>query len=38
MNALTDPKAISRCPTEAIVWLEGQQFAESQFELEKKSV
>jgi len=37
-NALTDPKAISRCPTEAIVWLEGQQFKESSFELEKKVV
>ena len=28
-NALTDPKAISRCPTGAIVWLEGQQFEEN---------
>jgi electron transport complex protein RnfB len=37
-NELTDPKAISRCPTEAIVWVEGQQFAESSFELEKKVV
>src|SRR5210317_1371414 len=38
MNELTDPKAISRCPTEAIVWVEGQQFAESSVELEKKAV
>src|SRR5210317_1791590 len=38
MNELTDPKAISRCPTEAIVWVEGQQFAESSVELEKKVV
>ena len=37
-NALTDPKAISRCPTGAIVWVEGQQFQESSFELEKKAV
>lgn len=37
-NALTDPKAIARCPTEAIVWLEGQQFAQSSFELERKVV
>ncbi len=37
-NSLTDPKAISRCPTEAIVWLEGQQFQESSIELEKKVV
>jgi electron transport complex protein RnfB len=37
-NALTDPKAISRCPTGAIVWVEGQQFKESSFELEKRVV
>ncbi len=37
-NALTDPKAISRCPTGAIVWVEGQQFKESSIELEKKVV
>jgi len=37
-NALADPKAISRCPTGAIVWVEGQQFVESSFELEKKVV
>lgn len=34
-NELTDPKAISRCPTGAIVWVEGQQFVDS-VELEKK--
>ena len=28
-NSLTDPKAISRCETGAIVWVEGQQFEES---------
>ncbi|MGA9574932.1 MAG: RnfABCDGE type electron transport complex subunit B [Lysobacterales bacterium] len=37
-NELTDPKAVSRCPTGAIVWVEGQQFAESLVELEKKVV
>jgi len=37
-NELTDPKATSRCPTGAIVWVEGQQFAESLVELEKKVV
>jgi len=37
-NELTDPKAISRCPTKAIVWVEGQQFVESLIELEKKVV
>ena len=37
-NELTDPKAISRCPTKAIVWVEGQQFEESLVELEKKVV
>ena len=37
-NELTDPKAISRCPTKAIVWVEGQQFKESLLELEKKVV
>ena len=37
-NELTDPKAISRCPTKAIVWVEGQQFVESSIELEKKVV
>ncbi|MCW8926846.1 MAG: RnfABCDGE type electron transport complex subunit B [Xanthomonadales bacterium] len=34
-NELTDPKAIERCPTGAIVWVEGQQFVDS-VELEKK--
>ena len=28
-NELADPKATERCPTGAIVWLEGQQFADS---------
>jgi len=37
-NALTDPKATERCPTGAIVWVEGQQFPESFVELEKKVV
>jgi len=37
-NELTSPKAIERCPTGAIVWIEGQQFKESLVELEKKVV
>ena len=37
-NELTDPKAIERCPTEAIVWVEGQQFSEKSNELEMKVV
>ena len=37
-NELTSPKAIERCPTAAIVWVEGQQFKESLIELEKKVV
>ena len=37
-NELTSPKAIERCPTGAIVWVEGQQFAESLVEMEKKVV
>ena len=37
-NELADPKAISRCPTGAIVWVEGQQFADSSPELEMKVV
>lgn len=37
-NELTDPKAISRCPTGAIVWVEDQQFVESSPELEMKVV
>ena len=32
MNDLTDPVAVKRCPTDAIVWLEG----ENQFELSKE--
>jgi hypothetical protein len=37
-NALADRKAISRCPTDAIVWVEGQQFANGSKELEKRAV
>ena len=37
-NELTSPKAIERCPTRAIVWVEGQQFVENLVELEKKVV
>ena len=37
-NALADPKATARCPTDAIVWVEGQQFAKGSAELEKKAV
>jgi Na+-translocating ferredoxin:NAD+ oxidoreductase RNF subunit RnfB len=37
-NELTSPKAIERCPTGAIVWVEGQQFKESPKELEIKIV
>jgi len=37
-NSLTDPKAISRCETGAIVWVEGQQFQESPSELEIRTV
>jgi Na+-translocating ferredoxin:NAD+ oxidoreductase RNF subunit RnfB len=37
-NELTDPKAISRCPTGAIAWVEGQQFKDSVVALEKKVV
>ena len=37
-NELTDPKAIERCPTDAIVWVEGQQFSEISKELEMKVV
>ena len=37
-NELTDPKATLRCPTGAIVWVEGQQFKESSSELEMKVV
>jgi len=37
-NELTSPKAIERCPTGAIVWVEGQQFVESLVELEKRVV
>jgi electron transport complex protein RnfB len=37
-NELTDPKALERCPTNAIVWVEGQQFSEKSNELEMKVV
>jgi Na+-translocating ferredoxin:NAD+ oxidoreductase RNF subunit RnfB len=33
-----DPKAVSRCPTGAIAWVEGQQFAEEAKVLEKQAV
>jgi len=36
--ALADLKAVSRCPTGAIAWVEGQQFAENAKALEKKAV
>jgi electron transport complex protein RnfB len=35
---LADPKAVSRCPTNAIVWVEGAQFAEATKVLEKRAV
>ena len=38
MNELTDQKSILRCPTDAIVWVDGQQFKESSLELEKEVV
>jgi electron transport complex protein RnfB len=34
-NELTDPKATLRCPTKAIVWVEGQQFVEKSSKLER---
>lgn len=37
-NELTSPKAIERCPTGAIVWVEGQQFVDSSSELEIKVI
>jgi len=37
-NELTSPKAIERCPTGAIVWVEGRQFEESSSELEIKVI
>ena len=36
--ALADPKAVSRCPTNAIVWVEGQQFADNPKALERRAV
>jgi electron transport complex protein RnfB len=38
-NALADPKATSRCPTDAIVWVEGRQFQnKGSAEPEKRAV
>jgi RnfABCDGE-type electron transport complex B subunit len=37
-NDLADPKAVSRCPTNSIVWVDGEQFAQSSQELEKRAV
>ena len=37
-NELTSPKAIERCPTGAIVWVEGQLFVDSSSELEIKVI
>ena len=37
-NELAGPEATARCPTNAIVWVEGQQFAEGSEEPEKKAV
>jgi len=36
--ALADPKAVSRCPTGAIVWVEGRQFAGGARAPERKAV
>ena len=33
-NSLADPKAIARCETGSIVWVEGRQFEQSPAELE----
>ena len=37
-NELAGPEATARCPTNAIVWVEGQQFAKGSMEPEKKAV
>ena len=37
-NELAGPEAIARCPTDAIVWVEGQQFAQGSAEPEKQAV
>ena len=37
-NALAEPGATSRCPTDAIVWVEGQQFVKGSREPEKRAV
>ena len=36
--ALAEPKAVSRCPTGAIAWVDGQQFADRTSVLEKRAV
>ena len=38
LAAQADPKAISRCPTGAIAWVDGQQFPDKAKELEKRAV
>ena len=38
LNELTSPKALERCPTNAIVWVEGQQFQVSAEALEQKVI
>ena len=37
-NELAGPEAIARCPTNAIVWVEGRQFEKGSAEPEKKAV
>ena len=37
-NALAEPGATSRCPTDAIVWVGGQQFVKGSREPEKRAV
>ena len=36
-NELADPAATARCPTDAIVWVEGQQFKDAE-KAEKRAV
>jgi Na+-translocating ferredoxin:NAD+ oxidoreductase RNF subunit RnfB len=36
-NALAEPRAIARCETGAIVWVEGRQFEESPAKLERST-
>jgi Na+-translocating ferredoxin:NAD+ oxidoreductase RNF subunit RnfB len=38
LAAEADPKAVSRCPTGAIAWVDGQQFPDKAKELEKRAV